>query len=147
MTDGAEPLTRRGFVRIGLGLFAGAYAAAVGYPVYRYANAQSGESAPVSKVALPDADALPAGSALMFMFGGVPATLIHHDDGTWACFEAKCTHRGCEVRFEPENRRIFCGCHEGVYDMRTGEVVSGPPPRPLKSLSVEVRDGEVVVGA
>ncbi|MFC9462796.1 (2Fe-2S)-binding protein, partial [Streptomyces sp. NPDC056983] len=39
---------------------------------------------------------------------------------------------------------LYCPCHEGVFDARTGEVTAGPPPRGLpKVLLVEKADGSV----
>jgi cytochrome b6-f complex iron-sulfur subunit len=86
-----------------------------------------------------------AGASTMFLFGSRPAVLIHHKDGSWVAFDAVCTHLGCTVGFEPQNNRIFCPCHGGVYDMRTGEVVAGPPPAALAKFKVEVGNGQVVV--
>jgi menaquinol-cytochrome c reductase iron-sulfur subunit len=43
---------------------------------------------------------------------------------------ATCTHLGCQVRWEPQTRKFLCPCHGGMFDPQ-GNVVSGPPPRPL----------------
>lgn len=53
-----------------------------------------------------------------------------------------CTHLGCRVRWVRAQRQFFCPCHAGVYD-EDGNVVSGPPPRPLDRYEVEV-DGEKI---
>ena len=52
------------------------YAAAIGYPVYRYLASpveKAAAAAAVTEVTLKDAQKLPAGSALMFKFGAEPA--------------------------------------------------------------------------
>ncbi len=54
-----------------------------------------------------------------------------------------CTHLGCKVYWEPDKNRFFCPCHEGVFDVN-GNVVSGPPPRPLESFPVEVDENDNV---
>ena len=36
--------------------------------------------------------------------------------------------------------RWHCPCHEGNFEATTGEVISGPPTRPLGRIEVEVRD-------
>ena len=146
--DGSHPVCRRTLVQAGLAVFGAGYAGAIGYPIYRFLNAPVAEAATaaaVREVALPDAAELKPGTALMFKFGTGPAILIHHADGTWSAFDAVCTHLGCTVGFEPENDRIFCACHEGVYDPHTGEAVAGPPPKGLTAYAVEVKDGDVVV--
>ncbi len=59
-------------------------------------------------------------------------------------FSAICTHLGCIVRWDPQQRQIACPCHAGVFDAQ-GRVVSGPPPRPLAEMGVTVVGGEVMV--
>lgn len=139
---------RRAFLALGVGLAGACYAGAIGYPIYRYLAAPVAKAAKegqVSEVALPGAEKLESGAALMFKFGSRPAMLIHHKDGAWTALEAVCTHLACTVQYEPQNDRIYCACHGGVYDPRTGANVAGPPPRPLKQFKVEVADGQVVV--
>ncbi len=141
-------MTRRTFVRIGLTAVGAGYAAALGYPIYEYLASPAEKAAveaAVKDVTLEKADELPAGSAMMFKFGGMPALLIHHDDGTWTSLSAVCTHLGCTVQYEKEQKRIHCACHGGVYDARTGANMSGPPPKPLRAFRVEVAVGKVVV--
>jgi cytochrome b6-f complex iron-sulfur subunit len=143
-----EGFTRRGFVKIAVGGVGLAYAAAIGYPIYRYLNSpveKSVEMAAVKEVSLPDADKLPKGTALMFKFGVRPSLLIHHADDSWIALTAVCTHMGCTVAYNPATARIECHCHGGIYDAMTGENVSGPPPRPLTRYKVTVAAGSVTV--
>jgi cytochrome b6-f complex iron-sulfur subunit len=66
-------------------------------------------------------------------------------DGDVRAFSAVCTHLGCIVRWEPtEHHALYCACHGGMFD-RNGQVVGGPPPRPLPSYPVEVRNGQVFI--
>jgi Rieske Fe-S protein len=37
-----------------------------------------------------------------------------------------CPHLGCQVRWEDQNNRFFCPCHNGVFDP-TGRAIAGPP--------------------
>jgi len=46
-------------------------------------------------------------------------------------FDATCTHAECEVGYLADENRIYCGCHKAYYDI-DGQVLSGPPPRPLR---------------
>jgi cytochrome b6-f complex iron-sulfur subunit len=143
-----DPLSRRLFVKVGLGAFGAAYAAGIAYPVYRYLAApavRASEAAAVTEVEIPDAMKLQPGSALMFRFGTRPAMLIHHADDSWVALSAVCTHLGCTVQYEKDKQRIHCACHGGVYDARTGANVSGPPPKPLQKFNVEVANGKVIV--
>lgn len=141
-------MTRSAFLRAaasGVGL---CYAAAAGYPIYRYLASpiEKGDSAPaVTEVPVPESQNLAKGEAKMFKFGSKPAMLIHHADDTWSAFIAVCTHLGCTAQYEKAKTRIFCACHGGVYDPKTGGNVSGPPPKPLPKLEVKVTNEGVVV--
>ncbi len=142
-----DKLTRRIFLAAA-GAAGLAYTVALAYPIYRYLASpveMALSATAITEVMLKDAQKLAAGSVLMFKFGPSPALLIHHEDGTWVSFTAVCTHLGCTVQYEPEQKRIHCACHGGVYDPRTGANVSGPPPKPLKAYKVAVTDAGVQV--
>lgn len=146
--EGEASPGRRAFIRLGIGAAGAGYAAVIGYPIYAYLSTpaqRAAQTAAVTETTLEGADKLPAGSAMMFKFGTKPAMLIHHQDGIWVALDAVCTHLGCTVQYQPEQNRIFCACHSGVYDSRTGANVGGPPPRPLTAFKVEVGDGHVLV--
>lgn len=143
-----EEQNRRTLLKIGVSSVGACYALAAGYPVYRYLatpSVRARAQGEVTSVSIPEKDLPPAGSATMFAFGARPAMLIHHADGAWVAFDAVCTHLGCTVQFEPQNQRIHCNCHGGTYDMHTGAVTGGPPPRALTAFHVEVKDGSVLV--
>jgi Rieske Fe-S protein len=44
---------------------------------------------------------------------------------------------------QPEQQRIYCPCHEGIFEMATGRPLAGPARRPLTRIALEVRGGEV----
>ena len=139
---------RRAFLAAAAGTAGLCYAAALGYPVYRYLASPSEmatSASTVAEVTLKDAQKLPAGSALMFKFGSAPAMLIHHKDNRWVALSAVCSHLGCTVQYEADADRIHCACHGGVYNAYTGANVSGPPPKPLKVFKVDVSDTGVLV--
>jgi cytochrome b6-f complex iron-sulfur subunit len=143
-----ENMSRNTFVRVAAGGIGLCYAAAIGYPVYRYLESpiEHAEGAvPVNEVTPPDARKLAPGTALMFKFGSKPAMLIHHKDDTWVAMFAVCKHLGCTVQYEGDKDRIYCACHGGVYNSHTGGNVSGPPPKPLDMLAVKVTEDAVVV--
>jgi Rieske Fe-S protein len=55
-----------------------------------------------------------------------------------------CTHLSCRVRWVSDEEKFYCPCHNGVFD-KNGDVVSGPPPRPLNKFSVKDEDGQLFV--
>lgn len=85
------------------------------------------------------------GSALNFSYPtkGDTAILIRSSDGTYTAFGQKCTHLSCPVHYAKAHGRLECPCHEGGFDAKTGEVLYGPPPRPLDKITIEVRSGEI----
>ena len=64
--------------------------------------------------------------------------MIRSLDGELHAFSAVCTHLECTVQFKADTSQIWCACHNGLYDL-AGHVVSGPPPRSLERLAVNVR--------
>jgi Rieske Fe-S protein len=72
-----------------------------------------------------------------------PAILLHLPGGELRAYSQKCTHLGCVVFWQPGHDDLLCPCHEGHFDLRTGEPIAGPPDRPLPSIGLEVREGTV----
>jgi succinate dehydrogenase / fumarate reductase iron-sulfur subunit len=70
--------------------------------------------------------------------------IVRSSDGTVRALDSTCTHLGCRTRFNSESGLIECPCHGGVYDPR-GNVVSGPPPSPLRSLRARVDNDHIFV--
>jgi nitrite reductase/ring-hydroxylating ferredoxin subunit len=68
------------------------------------------------------------------------AILIRAQDGSYHAYGQKCTHLSCPVYYETKRNRIECPCHEGAFDATTGNVLHGPPPRPLDLIELELRD-------
>ncbi|MDX2005768.1 MAG: Rieske (2Fe-2S) protein [Meiothermus sp.] len=54
-----------------------------------------------------------------------------------------CTHQGCITPLPDANHQMVCPCHESTYRAEDGSVVSGPAPRPLRGIRLEVRGAEV----
>lgn len=72
---------------------------------------------------------------------------LYTDDGeTFTAFSGVCTHLGCSFTYDQADKRYHCPCHHGLFDVKTGAVLGGPPPRPLDSLPVRVtEDGAVQI--
>lgn len=58
----------------------------------------------------------------------------------YTVLDATCTHLGCIVHWQEEREQFSCPCHEGFFS-RTGEVLGGPPPRPLASVQTKIEEG------
>lgn len=92
-------------------------------------------------------ETVPVGGTHAFTVSGskIPFILIHLNDGSWRAFEQKCTHLSCAVFYQPAADKIQCPCHNGWFDARTGNVLQGPPPRPLRRLEVVLKGEEIYV--
>jgi Rieske Fe-S protein len=48
------------------------------------------------------------------------------------------------VTWRDEEEIYVCPCHDGLFDI-SGEVVGGPPPRPLDQYENKVEDGVLFI--
>lgn len=55
-----------------------------------------------------------------------------------------CTHLGCRVSWHPDLQHYVSPCHDGHFDM-LGNVISGPPPRPLDEFITKIEDGNLFI--
>jgi nitrite reductase/ring-hydroxylating ferredoxin subunit len=107
-----------------------------------YDRAQQEQFTPAN---IQGANALQPGEALNFYYPNEndTAILIRDREGNYHAYGQKCTHLTCPVYYSKEGDRLECPCHEGGFDVRTGNVLYGPPPRPLDRVVIEQRGGEV----
>jgi cytochrome b6-f complex iron-sulfur subunit len=117
---------------------------AIAYPVWRFLIPPVGGEAATQSVVAAQASQVKPNSGLVFKFGSKPGLLIRTPDGELQAFNAVCTHLQCTVQYKADTSQIWCACHNGMYDLQ-GNVVSGPPPRPLERLTVNQRGEDVVV--
>lgn len=66
------------------------------------------------------------------------------EDGGVLAMWHRCTHLGCTVPWRDDEDQFHCPCHGGIYNKK-GEVLGGPPPRPLDLFPVEIVNGEIMV--
>ena len=98
------------------------------------------EPPPVAEVPL---SSLAEGERVRAMMGVTPIEVVRTGDEVTAR-SLWCTHLGCEVKWNGEQKKYFCPCHEGVYNAK-GFPISGPPPRSLDNLQVTVADGVATI--
>jgi len=63
-----------------------------------------------------------------------------------AALGTTCSHLGCGVSWNGARKAFLCPCHGGVYGPG-GEVLAGPPPRPLTRLPLVVSGGRLQLDA
>ncbi|MFD6970700.1 ubiquinol-cytochrome c reductase iron-sulfur subunit [Streptomyces sp. NPDC059979] len=138
--------TRRDYLRIVAtvsgGLAIGGVGVAAGI-LHRHGDSET--LPPTKKVT----DRLEPGQSVAFRYPGDEdrALAVRLADGALVGYSAVCTHLACAVLWREDrgpDGELYCPCHEGVFDARTGEVTAGPPPRPLPKVFLTERpDGSV----
>jgi cytochrome b6-f complex iron-sulfur subunit len=102
----------------------------------------AGSKGPARRYVDVDVEDLPPGSARVLREGGKPILVLRLANGELRALSAVCTHLGCIVHYSPEEGRILCPCHAGVFGT-DGSVVGGPPPRPLPVYPSRVVSGRL----
>jgi Rieske Fe-S protein len=90
-------------------------------------------------------DDVPVGGAVGFAYPGEhdDCLLLRPAPDVLVAYSQKCTHLSCAVLPQPEQGRIYCPCHQGIFDLGTGRPLAGPAQRPLTRIRLEVRGREV----
>jgi len=139
-----QKITRRDFINYILGGGLLAFLLSAVYPIFRYINPPEGAETAVSDVVAAKVGDMPPNSGKIFKFGDKPGLLINTSSGKLLAFDAVCTHLNCTVQFDPQSNFIWCPCHNGHFDLN-GNVISGPPPRPLEKYALNIRGDDIVV--
>ncbi len=138
-------LTRRDFINIvKKGLTATGLTALLA-PFVAYFYPPSLEETPSEAIRVGTMEDIPLGESLTIPYGRYPALVIHTDEGLKA-YSAVCTHFACICKWDKTEKHIFCPCHEGYFEPNQGEVISGPPPRPLEIIPLSINNGEIFIG-
>jgi menaquinol-cytochrome c reductase iron-sulfur subunit len=74
----------------------------------------------------------------------ISAYVLTEDSREYIAMSNICTHLGCRVRWVAKADQFYCPCHDGIFD-KQGDVVSGPPPRPLDRFEIRVQDGQILI--
>lgn len=146
---GSHHISRRDFVKVSTITVGTLIGAAVGLPSIGYlispALKSGGKDAWVSIGVLKD---IPVGKPFPFSFtltqvNGWERTSTSYGGFVLRKSEAKddvvilssrCTHLGCQVNWFPDKKVYQCPCHDAAFDI-DGQVLAGPPPRPLDKYS------------
>ncbi len=95
------------------------------------------------------ADALRAGESLLFRYptDQDPCILVRTKEGALVAFSQVCTHLSCAVVYRATDDRLFCPCHNGLFECGEGQAgaqpLEGPPERPLPRIALTLKDGDV----
>ena len=138
-------ITRRNFIKIfNQGLAVTGVAAVFG-PIVAYFFPSKLEETPLEPVLVGKAEDIPINESKTLKFGRYPALVINTAEGLKA-YSAVCTHFACVVKWDANEKKIYCPCHDGYFDPVDGHVLSGPPPTPLDPITVQIQNGDIYIG-
>lgn len=143
MTTQVTPPQRRKFLFTMLGGLGALIGAASAWPVFRFLSPlDSGGGG--AQITIPRSE-VAAGKAHFFQFRGKPAVVLQPSPGTFVALSAVCTHLGCVVAWQEQVGEFQCPCHGGRFSAE-GQVLGGPPPKPLESLAVALDGDQLKIG-
>ncbi len=148
-----KAVSRRGLLEAAFGVLASAGVLAVAIPGARFLVGNALKPAKPQWVEIGSIDALPADQVTRATFTtsatdawrnvtkrGTVYVYSDDDGASYVALDGTCTHLGCMVHWRAEENHFACPCHTAAFT-RTGDVISGPPPKPLRRLPVKVENG------
>lgn len=144
-----KAMSRRSFLDNLLILSGAGVVGAAGYPVAKFIlPPEQSEPDNLSTTAI-NVGELAKGEYRIFEFNRKPAIVVRtgadaNAPESYRALSAVCTHLQCTVQYRQEIGHIYCACHNGHFNLQ-GKVLSGPPPKPLPTYKVDIRNEKVIV--
>jgi menaquinol-cytochrome c reductase iron-sulfur subunit len=154
--SGTPHASRRGFLKLAIGivtaivglLLAIPFVAALIAPTYRRGRTHLAKVGEVSPLPPGEPVSLTFQSRAMDAFIRQTDThevwVVKHSDSDLTVFSPICPHLGCHYDWVPSGDQFVCPCHNSHFSI-TGEVLSGPAPRPLDTLPYRIENGVLYV--
>lgn len=70
--------------------------------------------------------------------------VVKHSSQKATVFSPFCPHLGCRYKWDPALKEFDCPCHASFFNLK-GQVLSGPAPRPLDTLSYMIKDDQLYI--
>lgn len=70
--------------------------------------------------------------------------VVHVSASQFMAVNIKCTHRGCDLDYHSDEKRLYCPCHGAEFDLY-GRVLKGPADKALNYYHAEQKGDEVIV--
>jgi Rieske Fe-S protein len=158
MAQRAGDMSRRSFMASFSGAFAGLVATVIGTPMLKYVlyPVQTVSAArkwtQVGNVSEFDNIDSPVSRTISLtqrdgwreVVTPQPVFVTRTGEGKLQVLSPICPHLGCSVAWRANQNKFVCPCHGGQFDA-DGKRLSGPPPRGLDRLDVQVKDGKLEV--
>lgn len=150
-------LSRRDFIKGTAAAIGGLLGALIGIPSIAYLLSPSLEAEEnTDSINLGPLDKYPVGVPTRFDFtltkvNGWERTatnyglyVLRKKESEVRVFSDICTHLGCRVTWHPDQEHYISPCHDGHFDI-VGNVISGPPPRPLDEFITRIEAGNLLI--
>jgi len=150
-----DGLTRREFFKYLVVGGAGAVTVALAVPLTGYFLSPTWQKSKNPSIAIAHTDEIPVGIPTFIRFeervpdGWLVNTqsagvwIVTPDGTNFTLFDPHCTHLRCPYYWDSEKDLFQCPCHGGEFDIH-GNVVGGPPPRPLDQWEFTIENGEII---
>lgn len=152
-----QNISRRDFIKFTTGIVGGLIGLVIGPPTVAYLLSPSMRtSEDNSMIDLGPLENFPIGIPTKFEFtrtkvNGWERTAVNYglyvmrrDNNEVRVFSDVCTHLGCRITWHADQKHYISPCHDGHFDL-LGNVVSGPPPRPLDEFVTHFENGNLIV--
>jgi menaquinol-cytochrome c reductase iron-sulfur subunit len=153
---GGEPVSRRRFLGYVIGGISGAIAATVGVPLVGYFLSPIWKKNAPLLTPIARTTEIPIGQPTFVTYeqrirdGWYISTLskgawvVNQDNNQFIVYDPKCTHLNCPYYWDKDRQIFHCPCHGGEFDIN-GNVLAGPPPRPLDRLEFTIQEGSILL--
>jgi len=150
-----EPDSRRGFLKLGMGVFGvgmaatvlGPAAALVAYPLGHETTSGTDSFLPVGRPTMFKgddpmkidlySDKLDAWNRVIQVKVG--SAWVVQQKGLLVAFSTVCPHLGCGIDFDTEKHKFLCACHKTWFSL-DGGVEEGPSPRGMDALELKFEE-------
>ena len=150
-------LDRRSFVKIITSALGSLMAAIIGLPAIQYFISPAlGKEAGDDWISLGSLEDYPFDTPTLFNFTltkingwekssqSYGVFVLREEGKDVVVFSDVCTHLSCRVNWDPEQSGYYCPCHAALFDIH-GNVLSGPPPRPLDRFETKLEGGQLFI--
>ncbi len=69
---------------------------------------------------------------------------VLRDEAGVKVLSSRCTHLSCRVTWQADQNAFTCPCHDAKFGAQ-GEVLHGPPPKPLDTYETKIEDGTLLI--
>jgi Rieske Fe-S protein len=152
-----KEISRRDFMKITIGAIGGLIGLGFGIPAIAYVVSPAlGKSQAQQWIQLGATSKIELGKPTLYKVTITRQTgwivnqeelavyVLSEDGRDYVAMSNVCTHLGCRIRWIAGQDQYVCPCHNGIFD-KQGNVVSGPPPRPLDRYETKVENDQLFI--